>query len=64
MCVRFIHFSRDLTFYYVCALRLEGEGEEDFFFLLLMTELCAMSVCALSNKKKSLGRMLGELSQQ
>jgi hypothetical protein len=21
----FIHFSRDLTFYYVCALRLEGE---------------------------------------
>lgn len=27
----FIHFSRDLTFYYVCALKLEGEKK---FFLL------------------------------
>lgn len=33
MCVRFIHFSRDLTFYYACALRLEGEKVSSSFML-------------------------------
>lgn len=45
----FIHFSRDLTFYYVCALKLEGEKK---FFLplrrwdcFLLFPILVLSVC-------------------
>lgn len=49
----FIHFSRDLTFYYVCALKLEGEKN---FFSLPPSPFCrvlpllAWFVCELCNK--------------
>lgn len=43
MCVRFIHFSRDLTFYYVCALKLEGEK----VFSVLLTDSALDGRCSV-----------------
>lgn len=70
MCVRFIHFSRDLTFYYVCALRLEGEGEankkvfllvqDSFLFRDCFAGIVGVCVCALCNMKEAKPAKPGE----
>lgn len=46
----FIHFSRDLTFYYVCALRLEGEEKVSLLLRRHILLAVAVWVC---NKRSS-----------